>query len=66
MFIILVMNAFFNSRAYGDISMASDMAPGAERLVTISLNTLNGRAASLEDLAELRKREENENSRFLW
>jgi hypothetical protein len=47
------LTRFFTAQSagrYGDISMAGDIAPEAERLVTISLNTLSGRAASLEDL----------------
>jgi hypothetical protein len=48
-----------------NISLASDVAPEAEQLVTISLNTLSGQAASLNELVELRKREENARTPFL-
>jgi hypothetical protein len=63
------LTRYFTGRSegkYGNVSLAGDVAPEAKRLVTISLKTLSGRAATLQDLVELRKREDNERSPFLW
>jgi len=63
------LTRYFTERSngrYGNVSLASDTAPEAERLVTVSLNTLSGRASTLKDLVKLRKRQENERSPFLW
>ena len=50
---------------YGNIELARDITPEAERLVTISVNTLSGQHAALHDIVELRKREEKARDPFL-